>query len=83
MLLTSLVAAVGIVLLTCNTSPAATIDALSHYSYHINNDSFLDLNNNGGLLGGGNPITVIGFYCEAPLTNKPDKLVICLFNFIN
>jgi hypothetical protein len=47
-------------------------DALVHYGYHINNDALaLDLHNNGGLMGGGDPTLGPNFHGQALLTDGP------------
>jgi hypothetical protein len=47
-------------------------NALRMYGYHINNDSLaMDLNNNGGMMGGGDPTTFQAFYGETLLTAGP------------
>ncbi|MFT5527215.1 MAG: hypothetical protein ACI9HK_005197, partial [Pirellulaceae bacterium] len=49
-----------------------TPDALGHYGYHRNNDNTtLDLNNNGGMMGGGNPLTFLNFEGAGLLTDGP------------
>ncbi|MDP7286632.1 MAG: hypothetical protein QGH94_01430, partial [Phycisphaerae bacterium] len=45
---------------------------LIHYGYHINNDALaLDLNNNGGLMGGGDPTNGPNYFGQAVLTAGP------------
>jgi autotransporter-associated beta strand protein len=45
---------------------------LNHFGYHINNDNAtLDLNNNGGMMGGGDPTTYSNFQGQALLTDGP------------
>jgi hypothetical protein len=47
-------------------------NALRMYGYHINNDSLvMDLNNNGGMMGGGDPTTGPSYYGQAFLTSGP------------
>ncbi len=49
-----------------------TANALMHYGYHINNDSLaLDLNNNGGMMGGGDPTSFQSFNNGVLLTDGP------------
>ncbi|MFP4057067.1 MAG: autotransporter-associated beta strand repeat-containing protein [Candidatus Brocadiia bacterium] len=45
--------------------------ALSHYGYHENPQAPMDLHNNGGLMGGGDPTTRPSFYGYALLTEGP------------
>jgi len=50
-----------------------TVGAIAHYGYHINNDNLaLDLNGNGGMMGGGDPTLGPNFYGQAVLTDGPD-----------
>jgi hypothetical protein len=47
-------------------------NALNLYGYHINNDALaMDLHNNGGMMGGGDPTTFQDFYGQALLTTGP------------
>ena len=47
-------------------------EGLDHYGYHINNDNLaLDLNNNGGMMGGDDPTSFQNFYGHAILTDGP------------
>ncbi|MDP6525082.1 MAG: hypothetical protein QGH15_12745 [Kiritimatiellia bacterium] len=47
-------------------------NALHAYGYDINNDALaMDLNNNGGMMGGGDPTTFESFYSQALLTTGP------------
>ena len=47
-------------------------NALNHFGYHINNDALaMDLNNDGGMMGGGDPATFQNFYGQAFLTSGP------------
>ena len=50
-----------------------TVGAIAHYGYHINNDGVaLDLHNNGGMMGGGDPTLGPSYYGQAVLTDGPD-----------
>ncbi|NQT40558.1 MAG: PEP-CTERM sorting domain-containing protein [Planctomycetes bacterium] len=47
-------------------------DAIGHYGYHINNDGLaMDLNNNAGMMGGGDPTTGPSFFGKAFLKEGP------------
>ncbi|MFT5527959.1 MAG: fibronectin-binding autotransporter adhesin, partial [Pirellulaceae bacterium] len=47
-------------------------DSLAHYGFHINNDaSAMDLNSNGGMMGGGSPSTFNNFFGFSLLTDGP------------
>jgi hypothetical protein len=64
-----------------NTVPFQTIvfvatvyddNALDMYGYHINNDNItMDLDNNGGMMGNGDPTTGPSYYGQAVLTSGP------------
>jgi len=59
--------------LSVTGGPVATIpDAIDHYGYHINNDGLaLDLDGNGGMMGGGDPTTFTAFEGRGLLTDGP------------
>ena len=66
---------VGVLLfLTGAESAVAEIipNALSHFGYHFDTGAPLDLNDNGGMMGGGDPTTLPGFYGGTLLTDGPD-----------
>ncbi len=47
-------------------------NSLSHYGFHINNDNLaLNLHNNAGMMGGGDPTTFNNFYGVSLLTSGP------------
>ena len=51
---------------------ATTNNALRHFGYQINNDALaLDLHNNGGLMGGGDPTLGPNFFDKTILTDGP------------
>ena len=65
---------VGFVFSATSEIEATTItpNALAHYGYHVNNDGFaLNLHNNGGMMGGGNPFYGPSFYGVSLLTSGP------------
>ena len=52
--------------------PALAQNALDHYGYHINSDgATLDLHNNGGMMGGGDPTNGPNYFNRAVLTTGP------------
>jgi len=59
--------------LSVTGGPVATIpDAIDHYGYHINNDALaLDLDGNGGMMGGGDPALFTSFEGHGLLTDGP------------
>ena len=64
----------GLVLFASSQVGATVItpNSLAHYGYHINNDGLaMDLDNNGGLMGGGNPFNGPSFYGVSLLTSGP------------
>jgi autotransporter-associated beta strand protein len=46
-------------------------NALGHFGYHVSSNTFMDLNNNGGMLNGGNPFTFSDFEGAGLLTSGP------------
>jgi len=46
-------------------------DALNHYGYHTGPNGVMDLNNNGGMMGGGDPTQGPTFHGQALLTDGP------------
>jgi len=46
-------------------------NALRHYGYHVSAQGDMDLNNNGGMMNGGDPATFPGFYAQVLLTDGP------------
>ena len=49
----------------------STPNALAHFGYHTGPNGVLDLNANGGMMGGGNPVNGPTFHGLALLTNGP------------
>ncbi|MFT7513465.1 MAG: autotransporter-associated beta strand protein, partial [Candidatus Omnitrophota bacterium] len=55
-----------------NTTGITGVNALRHYGYHFRNDGIaLDLDQNGGMMGGGDPTTFQNFFGQAFLTTGP------------
>ncbi len=53
-------------------SPVSPANSLAHFGYHINNDGVaMDLNNNAGMMGGGDPLAGPSFYGLSFLTSGP------------
>ncbi|OQB87095.1 MAG: Alpha-agarase precursor [Planctomycetes bacterium ADurb.Bin126] len=50
---------------------ASVPSSLGHFGYHFNNDTPMDLNGNGGMMGGGDPTTAADFFGRAFLKDGP------------
>ncbi|MDF1754815.1 MAG: autotransporter-associated beta strand repeat-containing protein [Verrucomicrobiales bacterium] len=46
-------------------------NGLDHYGFHISSDTWLNLDGNGGLMGGGDPMTFSNFFGASVLTDGP------------
>ncbi|MGR8918025.1 MAG: hypothetical protein ACU85V_00280 [Gammaproteobacteria bacterium] len=65
-------AAAFLAIVTATAAGAATVNALQHFGFHVNNDGLaLDLDNNGGMLNGGDPAGFTGFFGSTRLTTGP------------
>lgn len=63
---------IALVLSVVVVSPVWAEDGLTHFGYHRNDDGFmLDLDNNGGMMGGGDPGSLASFYGVSVLTDGP------------
>lgn len=63
---------IALVLAVAVVSPVWAEDGLNHYGYHRNDDGFmLDLDNNGGMMGSGDPESLASFYGVSVLTDGP------------